>query len=826
MRSYLPPHIASLRGRFGVLTAVLAVAVTCGVACGGQVDGAPEGASAGQCISTRQRFATELVAEVLQPKCAGCHTPGATPISGQSKFLLERESYPTALETNFERLRSYAQLEGQGAPKLLLNARGEDSHPGGTILDVQSVEYKHLAGFVAELRSGQEQHCDGEDELGVALLSFRQRYRKAAILLAARVPSEQELLVVNSEATLASAIRKLTEEEPFYEFLRETWNDELLTQRHVDAAAFQAYGHAPDLYDTTDPGYSGEKRQWASLAATEEPLRLIESIVRRNRPFSEVVSGTEIVANPWSARAYGLSHPQAATPEAYGAWQAFEVAPSQKRGTAASPAPSVVVPVAGVLTTPSFLSRWETTPTNKGRKRASVVMRSFLATDIFKFAQRTVDATILSAGQSATKVSPECNVCHTTLDPIAGGFRGFNPNQLTYFSPDDKWYEDLFAPGFEGVAMPAASSTKAAAWLGGQVAADPRFAIAVTRVMARGMMGDVLLSVPKDAQSADYKDQLRAYDAQSRWLSKTARAFAAAKYDLRALVSSIATSVYFAGSSSQEGSEALHAGLGDGRLLTANQLARKLLATTGLYFFEGSGTEQYNAYTMERGYVRSNTDVRANHLLGDPTWNALLGGIDSQDLLKRADALNPTMRGAQEYIAALQACRVSSFEFSKPASKRRLFAHVEQDTTPFARRTAPTQSSTPIAENEARIRQNLVALYWRLLGEEWDPASEEISRTYAFFADVWTELEQADLAKIEGNSGKLFASARCNAEVDFDGALAPGAGGKLEYPKLAPRGSGAVYAFGEVLREDPNYTIRAWQAVLTYLLSDFRFGHD
>ena len=74
------------------------------------------------------------------------------------------------------------------------------------------------------------------------------------------------------------------------------------------------------------------------------------------------------------------------------------------------------VPVAGVLTTPAFLTRWETTRTNRGRKRARIVLENFLTTDILKFAQRPVDSTALTSVQNPA----QCTVCVTPLlDPIA-----------------------------------------------------------------------------------------------------------------------------------------------------------------------------------------------------------------------------------------------------------------------------------------------------------------------------------------------------------------------------------------------------------------------
>ena len=823
------PTLAASQRSTGYFVVLLAVGLGLWTGCTGQVDGGeivPSDPVAAYCVSTSERYLNEVYGPVLQPKCVSCHTPGGPSSVLASKFTLARDSYPDFANVNTGRMRDYSRLEVGGQPLLLLKALGLEKHGGGAVLTETSAEYKALASFVSAVRSGPDQVCANGSGLDVSLLSFRQRYRKAAILLAARVPSEAELAAVNSDETLRLAVAKLTEEEPFYEFLRETWNDELLTQRAVDAESLRSYGHAPDLYDDKDPAYTATKREWANISLTEEPLRLLDYVVRNNKPFSEILTADYVVANPWLARGYGFSHDKPMTAENVDAWKMFSDPLKQRRISGDVVQPSVVVPRAGLLTTPSFLNRWETTRTNKGRKRARVVMKSFLATDIFKFAQRTVDAGVLSGGQNATRNAVECSVCHATLDPIAGGFRGFSEDTLTIYSADDKWHDDLFAPGFGTVQMPGAEYTKAPGWLGAQVVADVRFGLAVAHVMYRGLVGDEPLSLPTNSASVDYSERARAFNKQNDWFLKLSAEFRAKNYDLRELTAAIVNSIYFASVSGDPTKDALQASLGQGRLLTSNLLARKYLATTGMYFFENGGALPYVSYYRAAGYVRGPGDLRANYILGDDTWNALLGGIDSKDVVKRADAVSPTMYAAQEYMAGTVACRVTSFEFTKQASARRLFGGIEQDTTPFVMRKSDADSQQVASGSEGKIRAALVALHWRLLGEELAPDSEEISRTFSFFVDVWKELETADLSKAPGNTGKAFDNYRCNAQVDFDALPVPDGANEPKFPKLKERVAGMPYAFGQVLAEDPNYTIRAWQAVLTYLLSDYRFSHE
>ena len=313
-------------------------------------------------------------------------------------------------------------------------------------------------------------------------------------------------------------------------------------------------------------------------------MRFIEYVVRNDLPFSDVVNGNYVVANPYTARLYGVPHDKPIAPESFLEWKRVDFSPVQNQVTNGA-AKTTGVPVAGVLTTPAFLNRWETTRTNRGRKRARIVLKNFLATNILKFAQRPVDSTALTSVQNPTQNSAQCSVCHTVLDPIAGGFRGFDENTITRFNPADPWHDDMLPPGINGAQMPPESYGSALMWLGAQIPRDPRFGISVAQVMYRGIIGDEPLSFPQDRDAPDFTDRVRSYSVQNDWFVKVGADFMANKYDLRKLVVAIVRSAYFRAKSGDTARDALHDGLGQGRLLTPEMLGRKYRATTGLYFF-------------------------------------------------------------------------------------------------------------------------------------------------------------------------------------------------------------------------------------------------
>ena len=557
------------------LLVLAVVSGSTGSACGS----ADQREDADACVSTREFFTSQVYGKAMVT-CASCHTPGGAAEQRGAKFKMYRDTYPDFVSANMNELRSYARLEVDDTPLLLLKPLGEWDHGGGDILSKDSEEYKILTKFVNDLREGGDRRCNGNDQLGVEYLDNKATARKAAITLAGRFPTDQEFAEIETDGGLDKFLEKLTTEELFYDRLREIWNDALLTERQVDVGVGGTFNNAPMLYDDRYPGYTSAGREWAQASLTQEPMRFIEYVVRNNLPFSDVVTGNYVVANPYLAALYGLPHDKPMVPESFLDWKRLDFAPVQN-GTNNGVSSTYGVPVAGILSTPSFLTRWETTPTNKGRKRARVVLQNFLATDILKFAQRPVDSTALTSVQNPTSNSPMCSVCHTVLDPIAGGFRGFDERTMTRFDAGDKWHDDMVPPGFNTSQMPPTSYGAGIMWLGAQIPRDSRFAISVAQVMFRGIVGDEPLTFPQDKSAPDYDQRVRAYTIQNDWFVKTGADFAAANFDLRKLVVAIVRSAYFRAQSGDPSKDALHEGLGPGRLLTPEMLGRKYRATTG-----------------------------------------------------------------------------------------------------------------------------------------------------------------------------------------------------------------------------------------------------
>lgn len=807
-------HSISPAARWLVLGVIASgAALTSGVGCSSE----EEDSSSPSCVSTREYFTSEVYGKAMQA-CVGCHSPGGVADQRGAKFKIYRDTWPDFVTANLNAMKDYAQLELRDRPMLLVKPLGEREHGGGKVLEKDSPEYKVLTKFVEDLRSGSEKTCDGDGQLGVDYLDTKETARKAAITLAGRYPTEEEFAAASSDEGLDAFVVKLTTEELFYDRLREIWNDALLTERGLDAGIGSAYDNAPMLYDDAYPGYTSENRQWTTWSVTEEPMRFIEYVVRNNLPFSDVVTGSYVVANPFLAKMYGLPHEGPVVAEAFLDWRRIDYSPVQNR-TQDGALRTTGMPVAGVLSTPAFLSRWETTPTNKGRKRARIVLKNFLATDILKFAQRPVDSTALTSVQNPTSNSPMCSVCHTVIDPIAGGFRGFNENQLLRFDADDNWHDDMLPPGINGVQMPPQSYGNALMWLGAQIPRDQRFGISVAQVMYRGIVGDDPLTFPTDKAAADYTDRVRAYNIQNDFFVKTGKEFQEANYDLRKVVVALVRSPYFRAKQGDSSKDGLHDGLGQGRLLTPEMLGRKYKATTGLYFF------MYDATSKDER--RSRDGFQRSDLVDDRDWRLVYGGIDSGDVTKRTETMSPVMVATSQYTASIVACRATTYDFTKPQPERRLFRTVDLTTTPFTVRANAGSALVAVPDAEAKIRETIKGLFFRLLGENVNTDSEEVTKVYGLFVDVWKDLEETDLSG--GGKNKGLPNYRCVAENDWDkGVRFELKDGRMQpvYERLRERPDKAPYEPGMRLDRDENFTIRSWQAVMTYLLTDYRFTHE
>lgn len=208
--------------------------------------------------------------------------------------------------------------------------------------------------------------------------------------------------------------------------------------------------------------------QRINVAVTEAPLRLIEYVVRNDRPLTEIVTADYTLADSAVAAIWGLPHAGSGD-----TWEVTKYSDAR--------------PVAGILSDSWLYTRHSTTFSNKNRGRANAISRGLLCYD-FLSRKIEIDSTINLADPEevagAIEKNSTCASCHQTLDPLAGHFGAFHP----LYVPGDvdaypvPFYEknlaDVFTvkkPGYFGFDGGDVRD------LGRQIAEDPRFSLCMAK---------------------------------------------------------------------------------------------------------------------------------------------------------------------------------------------------------------------------------------------------------------------------------------------------------------------------------------------------------
>jgi hypothetical protein len=206
---------------------------------------------------------------------------------------------------------------------------------------------------------------------------------------------------------------------------------------------------------------------------------------------------------------------------------------------------------------------------------------------------------------------------------------------------------------------------------------------------------------------------------------------------------------------------------------------RKIRAITGVYWGDVDDNGEH--------YDRLNKETYQNYF-------TLYGGMDSDSVLKHLDQPNGTVAAVSNRMANEMSCGLTAWDFTRTADKRRFFPLVD-------RTIVPESSGNEVPASVSLIKQNIAYLHHLFLGEQLKEGDAEVERTYQLFYDTWKELEAAGAAG--GEDGLPWW---CTGQWD------PSTG--LELPEEV-----RIY-------DDPDKTIRAWQAVLAYLMMDYKFIHE
>ncbi len=729
------------------------------------------------CVNTRTYFAQQLWTPVLDAACIGCHSPDGVATEQNALLQLLPSAYPGFLDANYENVKMMVQHEFDGVPTILRKPLGEMDHGGGAPLTEDSEEYQALVEFVELL--DDEDACDFAPSPpafdDVQMLDAHGTFRKATIQLAGRVPTSDEAsrLADEGEDALPSMLDDLLEEDAFLERLKDIYNDVLLTDLYLryNGAAVNLLnaGDYPNVADETYDILDEDFRLKANRALAREPLELISYVVKNDRPFSEILTANYTVVNPFSSALYGV-YPEFADDNDEDEFQEVQIRVMREEG-------DFSIPHAGVLTMPVLLNRMPTTPTNRNRHRARRVLEIFLATDILRIGTRPIDSAMTSQYNNPTRDDPQCTGCHRQIDPIAGAFLKWDDRDQERYFPDQEWHQEMFPPGFGKEVMDVGEYDRAQAWLTQRIVADPRFVLATVHTMYRGVTGNEPLLYPGDPNAEDFDQQRAAWEAQDRTFRQIGEAFTASGMNLKAVVREIVLTPYFRAANADELStdrEVELLGVGTGRFSIPKVLANKIAAVTGLRW--------------------ARSWDRTDYLMSD--YKILYGGIDSDSVTERLTTPNGIMANLGWRMANEVACTVTAMDFNKPEGERLLFPEVMVGDMP----ETPSGDDVPAAIE--RIRANIKHLHAQVLDERLEDDDPELERTYELFYETWKE----GSAKVESEELGRNLTWACQARVDPE--------------------TGEDLPDEERLNQDEGYTIRAWMAVMTYLLSDYGFLYE
>ncbi len=779
-----------------------------------------EGGGVGDtCISTDEYFA-QAYFNVMKSKCASCHQVGGVGAQ-KSDFKLRPSSEAGYLEANLEATRALAKTVSGETSILLQKPVGGLGHEGGKVISEGDSDYKILTELTRRLSADTEDSCPNTEArylAGVEMMSPIETLRKAALVLAARLPTAEEEAAVTKGGfeALDPILDKFMEEQPFYDRLKEKYNDIVLTDFYLGqadaiggdgdngtgydpewflnvpdtAANRQKYGVPPN-FDGDDGALHSYLRMLSNRAIAQAPLELVAYIVRHNRPYTEIANANYMVVNPFSAPAYGISDVSWVNDADPYEFQAGRIGGYESG-----------YPHAGMMSDPIWLLRHPTTITNRNRHRAKEALYLFLGNDILKAAERPIDITAVQRATNPTVNDTNCSVCHTAVDPVAAGFMNFqvsdDDESQFAFNPDFKWYDEMWEPGYQDVDMPPSAYTNALPWTMNMIAQDPAFAFAGVFMAYRIAVGQEPLLPPPDPNDLEFQADLTAYLGQYYTFSKISKNFRDKHgYNFKLMMKEVVMSPYFRAKNTAADistEQLVHlGGVGTAHLLTPEEFNRKLERVLHINWADG---QTPNFLSSE----------------GDSGYKMLFGGIDSIDVTKRIKEPNGIMANVIERMSLEVGCQLIANEFSLPQSERLLFTQVEPGTEP------QDANGYDIPQATAAIRGNIVHLHNHLLGEKFAATDPEIERTYQLFLQTWKEGKP--LTQKPTDEGGLGQGFLCGTNTNYL------TGVTLEPVAEGDKSPQALWRGGDGGANDPLYTGRAWMAVMVYMLTDYNFAYE
>ena len=161
-------------------------------------------------------------------------------------------------------------------------------------------------------------------------------------------------------------------------------------------------------------------------------------------------------------------------------------------------------------------------------------------------------------------------------------------------------------------------------------------------------------------------------------------------------------------------------------------------------------------------------------LLSTDSYRLLYGGIDSIDVIHRTTQATSLIAGVQMRIANQLSCELVPLDFSRQKNQRQLFPFVEINHLPG--QTA----------NDLLIQQNIQYLFQKILGESLSVNDADVLRVFDLFVAARNYLDTSGVVK------------ECQGDLSAE---------------------------NEIIT-DANKTVRAWMAVVNFMLRSYQFLYE
>jgi PKD repeat protein len=736
-------------------------------------------ADGGTCAQIPADFST-FVWPAMKDTCTACHATGK--VAGGTALVFPTGG--TELQS-YNALRNYAKMSSD---TLLAKVIGGMSHGGGApFQNAQSVQYKALADLVPVMKqactSGSgSAPVAGQFWNGVSYASDTTVLSKAAVLFAGRNPTAAETqAVMNGGApVLRETIRSYMTGPAFDRFLEEMGDTWFLTRGVV------VFGNNMGLNATDLPSAANvinnqnltgtNVRNRFQAAMQREPVELMKYIVKNDKPWTDMIAGNYTVVNPLvaqflAARVTGtFTGGDPLTTVATDTEYLPAVLPNQRLAGDREHA--------GVVSTHAWLQRFPTTPTNRNRHRVYIMAKQFLATDVAALAARPIDDS--GSFKIPTMENPACAACHTTIDPIAASWQNWNEANRYLPNRDAMGKDHALPNSYRANNYPKDKDNQAYYKVGDNWFRDQHAPGYGTTPMPGGVtgnntalqwMGQQVAADSRFAMGAVHfaykavfnREPMKApLDQTSPTYAYLVSAYNAQVEEFKAIAGRFATNR----GNGVYNMKDLMVDLVTSPLFKAEKVTG-LSAGRMVELQEVGAQALLNPAALNRKLLAL-TGVAWNQFNNPYAGQALnYGNFDGGlNRMMRANEYTMVQTMIADRMMSELSCNIVMTDFNKPTANRILFGNIALTDTPAN------------AAGETAIQQKIAFLHRHLLHEEVAPSDAEAQRTYALFRAVWA-----------------------------DRATAPARPTTCAYNN----------------NNDPNYTGRAWAAVIAYMIGDSKF---